>query len=226
LTLRDGARSLQKFLESNSPLAHRKFEEGLTSADSDEELVRKAQSGDERAFGELVSRYETKVYSLALKMVRNPEDAEDVLQDTFLRAYRGIKLFRGHSTFSTWVYRITANSALMRLRKKQLPLVSIEDADEREAPVNIVDWTPGPVDQLLNQETRRVMQEAVDSLSPEFRQVFILRDVEELSNTEVAEILELSVAAVKSRLHRARLKVRDKLAGYFSEQKTRRAMGA
>jgi len=198
----------------------------LSTADSDEELVRKAQNADERAFGVLVSRYESKVYSLALKMVRNPEDAEDVLQDTFLRAYRGIKLFRGHSTFSTWIYRITANSALMRLRKKQLPMVSIEDADEREAPVNIADWTPGPVDQLLNQESRKVMQEAIDSLQPEFRQVFILRDVEELSNTEVAEILELSVAAVKSRLHRARLKVRDKLAGYFGEPKTRRAMGA
>jgi RNA polymerase sigma-70 factor (ECF subfamily) len=198
----------------------------LSTADSDEELVRKAQNADERAFGVLVSRYESKVYSLALKMVRNPEDAEDVLQDTFLRAYRGIKLFRGHSTFSTWIYRITANSALMRLRKKQLPMVSIEDADEREAPINIADWTPGPVDQLLSKETRKVMQEAIDSLPPEFRQVFILRDVEELSNTEVAEILELSVAAVKSRLHRARLKVRNKLAGYFGEPNTRRAMGA
>jgi RNA polymerase sigma-70 factor (ECF subfamily) len=198
----------------------------LATADTDEALVRRAQDGDERAFGELVTRYEAKVYNLAMKMVRNPEDAEDVLQDTFLRAYRAIKLFRGHSTFSTWVYRITANSALMRLRKKQLPTVSIEDADEREAPVNIADWTPGPVDQLLSQETRQVMNEAIEALPPEFRQVFVLRDIEELSNTETAEILGLSVAAVKSRLHRARLKVRDRLAGYFGEPRTRRAMGA
>jgi RNA polymerase sigma-70 factor (ECF subfamily) len=194
---------------------------------SDSELVRRSQQDDDRAFGELVSRYETKVYGLALKMVRNPEDAEDVLQDTFLRAYRGIKSFQGASTFSTWIYRITANSALMRLRKKQLPTVSIEDADEREAPINIADWSPGPVEQLLSQETRHMMEEAIHSLPPEFRQVFVLRDVEELSNAEVAEILDLSVAAVKSRLHRARLKVRDRLAAYFIEDgRQRRAMGA
>lgn len=196
-------------------------------APTDEELVRKSKEGDERAFGELISRYESKVYSLALKMVRNPEDAEDVLQDTFLRAYRGIKSFQGASTFSTWVYRITANSALMRLRKKQLPTVSIEDADERETPVNIADWTPGPVEQLLNRELQQVMDEAIQALPPEFRQVFVLRDIEEMSNAEVADILDLSVAAVKSRLHRARLKVRNRIAGYFSENaKPKRAMGA
>jgi RNA polymerase sigma-70 factor (ECF subfamily) len=201
-------------------------EEDVTQAETDEQLVRKSQEDDERAFGELVSRYESKVYSLALKMVRNPEDAEDVLQDTFLRAYRGIKSFKGNSTFSTWIYRITANSALMRLRKRQLPTVSIDDADEREAPINIADWAPGPVEQMLNQETQAAMTEAIDALPPEFRQVFVLRDIEELSNAEVAEILDLSVAAVKSRLHRARLKVRNRLATYFTEPRTRRAMGA
>jgi len=196
-------------------------------APTDEELVRKSKEGDERAFGELISRYESKVYSLSLKMVRNPEDAEDVLQDTFLRAYRGIKSFQGASTFSTWIYRITANSALMRLRKKQLPTVSIEDADERETPVNIADWTPGPVEQLLNRELQQVMDEAIQALPPEFRQVFVLRDIEEMSNAEVADVLDLSVAAVKSRLHRARLKVRNRIAGYFSENaKPKRAMGA
>jgi RNA polymerase sigma-70 factor (ECF subfamily) len=198
----------------------------VTQAETDEQLVRKSQEDDERAFGELVSRYESKVYSLALKMLRNPEDAEDVLQDTFLRAYRGIKSFKGNSTFSTWIYRITANSALMRLRKRQLPTVSIDDADEREAPINIADWAPGPVEQMLNQETQAAMTEAIDALPPEFRQVFVLRDIEELSNAEVAEILDLSVAAVKSRLHRARLKVRNRLATYFTEPRTRRAMGA
>jgi RNA polymerase sigma-70 factor (ECF subfamily) len=198
----------------------------VTQAETDEQLVRKSQEDDERAFGELVSRYESKVYSLALKMLRNPEDAEDVLQDTFLRAYRGIKSFKGNSTFSTWIYRITANSALMRLRKRQLPTVSIDDADEREAPINIADWAPGPVEQMLNQETQAAMTEAIDALPPEFRQVFVLRDIEELSNAEVAEILDLSVAAVKSRLHRARLKVRNRLASYFIEPRTRRTMGA
>ena len=198
----------------------------MPAPETDEQLVRKAQLDDERAFGELVHRYESKVYSLALKMLRNPEDAEDVLQDTFLRAYRGIKSFQGNSTFSTWIYRITANSALMRLRRKHLPTVSIDDADEREAPINIADWAPGPVEQLLTQETQQAMNDAVQSLPPEFRQVFVLRDIEELSNSEVAEILDLSVAAVKSRLHRARLKVRDRLTPYFTEPKSRRAMGA
>ena len=194
---------------------------------SDEELVRRSQQDDERAFGELVGRYESKVYSLALRMLRNPEDAEDVLQDTFLRAYRGIKAFQGNSTFSTWIYRIAANSALMRLRKKQLPTVSIEDADERETPVSIVDWKPGPVEQLLTKETLQAMDEAIEALPPEFRQVFILRDVEELSNAEVADILDLSVAAVKSRLHRARLKVRNRLAAYFNDSSAqRRGMGS
>jgi RNA polymerase sigma-70 factor (ECF subfamily) len=192
----------------------------------DEELVRRAQADDERAFGELVERYESKVYSLGIKMLRNPEDAEDVLQDTFLRAYRGLKSFKGNSTFSTWIYRITANSALMRLRKKQLPTVSIEDADEREAPINIADWAPGPVEQLLNEETRQAMNEAIESLPPEFGQVFVLRDVEGLSNAEVAEILDLSVAAVKSRLHRARLKVRNRLTHFFNDIRARGTMGA
>ena len=197
-----------------------------TAKDTDEELVRRAQAEDSRAFGELVTRYEAKVYSLALRMVRNPEDAEDVLQDTFLRAYRGIKSFQGNSTFSTWIYRITANSALMRLRKRQLPTVSIEDSDERETPINIADWAPGPVEQLLSQETQQAMSEAIDALPPEFRQVFVLRDIEEMSNAEVAEILDISIAAVKSRLHRARLKVRNRLAAHFGESRTRRAMGA
>ena len=198
----------------------------MVTTATDEELVHRAQKDDERAFGELVTRYESKVYSLAMKMLRNPEDAEDVLQETFLRAYRGIKNFKGNSTFSTWIYRITANSALMKLRKKQLPQVSIEDSDERETPISIADWAPGPVEQLLNQEMQRVMDEAIETLPPEFRQVFILRDVEELSNADVAEILDLSVAAVKSRLHRARLKVRNRLAQYFSETKQSRATRA
>jgi RNA polymerase sigma-70 factor (ECF subfamily) len=202
-------------------------EESVATA-TDEELVRKSKEDDERAFGELISRYESKVYSLALRMVRNPEDAEDVLQDTFLRAYRGIKSFQGASTFSTWIYRITANSALMRLRKKQLPMVSIDDAEERDTPVNIADWTPGPVEQLLSKELQAEMDQAIEALPPEFRQVFVLRDVEEMSNAEVAEILDLSVAAVKSRLHRARLKVRNRLAGYFSDsaKPKRPVMGA
>src|SRR5207253_9033745 len=122
---------------------------------------------------------------------------------------------------------ITANSALMRLRKKQLPTVSIDNADERETPVNIADWSPTPDEQLLNQELQHEMEEAIRSLPAEFQQVFVLRDIEEMSNAEGAKILDLSVAAVKSRLHRARLTVRNRLAGYFSEsaKPKPRAMG-
>ena len=207
-------------------MTHRTVRTSDAQAPTDQELVRRAQSDDDRAFGELVGRYESKVYSLSLRMLRNPEDAEDVLQDTFLRAYRGLKSFQGNSTFSTWIYRIATNSALMRLRKKRLPTVSIDQADEQEAPLEIADWKPGPVEQLMTEETREAMEQAIESLPPEFRQVFILRDVEELSNAEVAEVLDLSVAAVKSRLHRARLKVRNRLIAHFNERNAPRSTGA
>jgi RNA polymerase sigma-70 factor, ECF subfamily len=191
----------------------------------DSELVRLAQAGDRRAFDELVRRYRDKVYRLAFKILRHEDDAAEALQDAFLSAYRGLKNFKAESTFSTWLYRITTNAALMKYRKRRENVVSLEQSQSRNEDaetIEIPDWTTQPVDELLTSELRTVMEEARDRLPEELRTVFILRDEDERSNAEVAEMLDLSVAAVKSRLHRARLSLRDRLNRYFADRMTRK----
>ena len=185
----------------------------------DEALVRLAQNDDSRAFDELVRRYQDRVYRLSYKILRHEDDAAESLQDAFLSAYRGIKKFKVESTFSTWLYRIATNAALMKYRKRRDGHVSLEqsqsgsdDAEALQLPV----WTTQPLKELLDAETREVMEEGISKLPEELRTVFVLRDVEELSNSEVAEVLELTVAAVKSRLHRARILLRDRLNRYFA----------
>ncbi len=191
----------------------------------DEELVRMAQAGDTRAFDELVERYRDKVYRLCFKILRHEEDAAEALQDAFLSAFRGIKNFKVESTFSTWLYRIATNASLMKYRKRRDNIVSLEQSqsqNEDAETLQVPDWSTQPVEDVLNAETRAVMEEGVRRLPEDLRTVFVLRDVEELSNAEVAEILELSVAAVKSRLHRARLALRDRLNRYFADRLSRR----
>ena len=191
----------------------------------DSELVKLAQAGDRRAFDELVRRYREKVYRLAFKILRHEDDAAEALQDAFLSAYRGLKNFKAESTFSTWLYRITTNAALMKYRKRRENVVSLEQSQSRNEDaetIEIPDWTTQPVDELLTSELRTVMEEARDRLPEELRTVFILRDEDERSNAEVAEMLDLSVAAVKSRLHRARLSLRDRLNRYFADRMTRK----
>lgn len=188
---------------------------------SDEDLVREAQQGDTRAFDELVVRYQDKVYRLSFKILRHEDDAAEALQDAFLSAYRGLAKFKAESTFSTWLYRIATNASLMKYRKRRDNVVSLDQsqrASEDAEPMQVPDWSQQPVRDLLNGETRDVMQEGIDRLPEDLRTVFVLRDVQELSNAEVAEILELSVAAVKSRLHRARLQLRDRLNRYFGDR--------
>ncbi len=191
----------------------------------DEALVRLAQEGDRRAFDELVRRYQDKVYRLALRILRNEDDAAETLQEAFLSAYRGIKNFKAESTFSTWLYRVATNAALMRYRRRREGHVSLEQSqtpgDDVE-PLTIPDWSTMPLSELLDRETREVMEEGIDKLPEELRTVFVLRDVEGMSNAEVAEVLDLSVPAVKSRLHRARLALRDRLNRYFADRLTRR----
>jgi RNA polymerase sigma-70 factor (ECF subfamily) len=187
----------------------------------DERLVKMAQAGETRAFDELVRRYENKVYRLAHKILREDEDAADVLQDTFLSAYRGLKNFKAESTFSTWLYRIATNASLMKVRKRRDNLVSLEQSQSPvpgAEPLSIADWHKQPVEDLMDTETREILQESVDQLPEDLRTVFLLRDDQELSNQEVAEILDLSVAAVKSRLHRARVILRDRLNRYFGDR--------
>jgi RNA polymerase sigma-70 factor, ECF subfamily len=194
----------------------------------DDALVRSAQAGETRAFDELVGRYQEKVYRLAFKILRHEEDASEALQDAFLSAFRGLKNFKAESTFSTWLYRIATNAALMKYRKRRDGHVSLEQSQtgtEDSEGLQIPDWSTQPVEDLLTAETRRVMEEAFDRLPEELRVVFELRDVHGRSNAEVAEQLGLTVAAVKSRLHRARIQLRDRLNRYFADKLSRKDRG-
>jgi RNA polymerase sigma-70 factor (ECF subfamily) len=196
--------------------------------ETDEALVRRAQAGDNRAFDELVERYRDKVYRLSFKILRHEEDAAEALQDAFLSAYRGLKNFKAESTFSTWLYRIATNASLMKYRKRREGHVSLEQSQSSEEgaeALQLPDWSTQPVQELLDTETRQVMDEGIERLSEELRTVFVLRDVEGLSNAEVSEVLGLSVAAVKSRLHRARIELRERLNRYFADRLTKKDRG-
>ena len=191
----------------------------------DAQLVTLAQGGDNRAFDELVKRYKDKVYRLSFKILRHEEDASESLQDAFLSAYRGLKNFKSESTFSTWLYRIATNASLMKYRKRRENHVSLEQSQSRNddaEPLEVPDWSTQPVDELLTAETREVMEDSVAKLPEELQTVFLMRDIQEQSNAEVAAALDLSVAAVKSRLHRARLLLRDRLNRYFADRMTRK----
>lgn len=197
---------------------------GGSPTPDDRALVVRAQAGDTTAFDELVRRYADKVHRLTYKVLRHDEDAADALQDAFLSAYRNLARFKGESTFSTWLYRIAMNAALMRLRKRREGMVSIEQPGDREAtraPLQFADWARTPAEELLNAELRGALQRAVDALPEDLATVFWLREWLEKSNAEVAEILGISVPAVKSRLHRARIALRDFLNRYFAERASR-----
>ena len=188
--------------------------------DNDIELVHAAQRSDQHAFAQLVEKYEVRVYNLARKMMRDPQDAEDVLQETFISVFRHLKDFQGDSSFSTWLYRIATNASLMKLRGRKTPSLSLDEPVESEGgdgalPREIVDWGITPEEALLSGEVRAQMDAAVDDLPESLRAVFVLRDIEELSVQETAEVLNISVPNVKTRLHRARLLLRESLSTYF-----------
>ncbi len=182
------------------------------------------KSGDRAAFARLVETHSTRIYRLALKILGDPQDAEDVLQDTFVKALRALPSFEGRSSLSTWLYRIAVNEALMMVRKRRADVVSIdeekEDQEGEAEPVEIIDWCCLPEGDLLSAEARRFLDTAVQRLSPALRAVFVLRDIEGLSVKEAAETLGLTEATVKTRLLRARLKLREALSGYFAERLT------
>lgn len=185
-------------------------------------LVAQAKAGDQNAFAELVNRYERKIYRLAKNITRNDEDAEDVLQEAFLKAYSHLDSFKGDSKFYTWIVRIAVNEALMRLRKRKTDRsVSLDEPvelGEETVTREIAVWEDNPEQQYSQEEWRRILDEAVDTLKPDFRTVFVLRDIEELSTEETAETLGISVPAVKSRLLRARLALREKLTRQFKRK--------
>jgi RNA polymerase sigma-70 factor, ECF subfamily len=186
-------------------------------------LVAAAKSGDAAAFEELVERYERKIFRLTMNITRNKEDAEDSMQDAFLKSYAHLKDFAGDSRFYTWLVRIAANEALMRLRKRRPNQFSLDEPIEGEddlMPVQLEDWGPSPEQRFAQTEMREILSGVIDELEPDYRTVFALRDVEELSTEETAKALGISVPAVKSRLLRARLKLRDKLNRYFRQGET------
>jgi len=190
---------------------------------SDSELLRRFQSGCTRSYEDLIQRYHNKVYALAYRLTRDADDAEEVLQDVFVTVYRKIAGFEGKSSFSSWLYRITVNAGLMKLRKKrQERSVGLEDlipdfhnsallkgAAHREA------------DAVLQRaELSAALEEAIRRLPDEYRPVFVLRDVDGLTSKEVGKILDLSVPAVKSRLHRSRLMLRRRLLSFYREYRS------
>jgi RNA polymerase sigma-70 factor (ECF subfamily) len=189
---------------------------------SGNELVHRLQAGDPLAFAQLVEENQNQIYNLALRMLNNPQEAEDVLQETFLSAFKALPGFEGRSSLNTWLYRIASNASLMRLRKKQPDTVSVDEPLTLEegdmVPRQLVDWSGIPEEILLSGESRQVMDAAVAELPESLRVVFILRDIEGLSTQETGEVVGLSEGAVKTRLHRARLQLRELLSAYFAER--------
>ena len=185
-------------------------------------LLEALKAGDRAEFARLVEIYSPHIYRLALKILVNPQDAEDILQETFIKAFRYLKGFDGRSSISTWLYRVATNEALMFLRRKHPELVSIDEPVETEEgerePLEIVDWCCLPEEELMSAEGRAHLDKAMTSLPYNLRVVFLLREIEGLSTQEVAEVLNLSESAVKTRLSRARFHLREDLSTYYKER--------
>jgi RNA polymerase sigma-70 factor (ECF subfamily) len=190
--------------------------------DDEAAVVAQARLGNANAFNELLRRYERKIFRLALHITQNREDAEDVLQESFLKAYEHLDQFQGQSKFYTWIVRIAVNQALMKLRKRKsdrsVSLDDTVDTGEDNIVREIAAWDENPEQQFSREELNGILTSAVDGLAPIYRAVFVLRDIDGLSTEEAAEALDLSVPAVKSRLLRARLQLREKLTRYFKRK--------
>ena len=190
---------------------------------SDLELVQRVQQGQAEAFSELVDRHERKIFRLTQHITGHREDAEDALQETFLKAFSHLAQFQGNAQFYTWLVRIAVNESFMKLRKrKAAQAVSLDEpiaTEEDFVPREIAAWDENPEQKYARQELQEILDRVVHSLAPPFRTVFVLRDLEQLSTEETATILNLSVPAVKSRLLRARLQLREKLSKYFQQGK-------
>jgi len=185
-------------------------------------LVSQAREGDTEAFAALVRRYEGKIFRLAQHITQNREDAEDVLQETFMKAYEHLDQFKGDSKFYTWIVRIAVNQALMKLRRrrtdKSVSLDETIDTGEDTVVREIAAWGEDPEQRFSREELSQILDGAIEGLEPIYRSVFVLRDIEEMSTEETAETLGLSVPAVKSRLLRARLQLRERLTRFFKRK--------
>ena len=182
------------------------------------DVIRKAKQGDKEAFAELVTAYSERIYNLALRILRNREDAEDVLQETFLTVLQKLESFDGRSNFFTWIYRIATNASLMKLRKKKLVFAEMPenfDPSSRHNERIFVDWSQDPSLNVQNKEIKKIIDSAISQLSDLYRSVFILRDIEHLSIKETSKILNISEENVKIRLRRARLYLRNKISEFY-----------
>lgn len=185
-------------------------------------LIDALLAGDKHACACMVRQHGSQMYAVALRIMGDPDEAEEVVQDAFISACGKMASFEGRSKLSTWLYRITTNAALMRLRRRRDDTVSLDEPQPGEEgdllPRELGDWTIDPSRQALSSELRQVMEEAVESLPPSLRAAFVLRDIQGLSTQEAADALEISETALKVRLHRARLALRERLAGYLVDQ--------
>jgi len=187
--------------------------------------IESLQHGDKTEFARLVEAYSPQVFRLALKMLQNQQDAEDILQETFIKAYKALPRFEGRSSLSTWLYRIATNEALMLLRRKHPDQISVEqpthdDTAAEVSPLEIIDWCCLPEGELMSAEARANLESSISRLPQSLRMVFLLRDIEGLSTRETAEILDITESAVKTRLSRARLQLRELLTSYYAGRVT------
>jgi RNA polymerase sigma-70 factor (ECF subfamily) len=190
-------------------------------------LVRAAKAGDISAFEQLVKRYDRNIFRLAQHITQNREDAEDVVQEAFLKAYTHLNGFQEQSKFYTWLVRIAVNESLMKLRRRRADkTVSLDqeiETEDNSMPREVADWSPNPEQVYTQSEMNQILTKTIGGLPGGFRTVFVLRDVEGLSTEETAEALQLSVPAVKSRLLRARLQLRERLSKYFQKPRVSEA---
>lgn len=184
---------------------------------NEQEIIESAKNGNRQSMAELVKSYEKTVYNFSFKICRDPERAENTMQETFLSMVKSLHQFDGKSKLSTWLYRIVANHCLMEARKRKHNFYSIDDDDSLYDNNYAADWDTLPTNIVENSELRNILDDAIEKLSPEYRIVFMLRDIEGLSTEETGKITELSVPAVKSRLHRARAFLRKEINKAFQK---------
>jgi RNA polymerase sigma-70 factor (ECF subfamily) len=192
--------------------------------DNDFDLIQSINSGQVEKFHDLVKRYDQKLYNFSLRMCRDHSDAEDMVQETFLNVFRYLKNFRHESKFKNWLYKVAASTCTKKRRKskfapeKELSLDDFRPSDEAEPPDQVPEWALMPLDKVLNEELAGAINQGILSIPKKYRMVIVLRDIEGFSTAETAQILNISPANVKVRLHRARLYLRDKLKGYFENE--------
>src|SRR5437868_8913350 len=198
------------------------IQSNVSEASDELALVRAAKAGNIDAFEQLVRRYDRNVFRIAQHITQNREDAEDVVQEAFLKAFQNLQNFQEQSKFYTWLVRIAVNEALMKLRRRRTgKLVSLDEdvqTEEDSMPREVADWSPNPEQLYTQAELREILTKTIQGLPSSFRTVFVLRDVEGLSTEETADALDLSIPAVKSRLLRARLQLRERLGRYFQRR--------